>query len=78
MTWALLPTGGRASGVAAVIYARARQRTTAATEAIHLSMGYAFDDLGHRRSEWKCDSLDAPSRRAVARWGFTYGKQRCG
>lgn len=45
---------------------------TLAIEAIHLSMRHAFDDLGYRRFEWKCDSLNEPSRRAAARLGFTY------
>jgi RimJ/RimL family protein N-acetyltransferase len=58
--------------VAAVIFARALQRTTAATEAIHLSMRYAFEELGYRRFEWKCDSLNEPSRRAAVRLGFVY------
>ncbi len=35
-------------------------------------MRYAFDDLGYRRYEWKCNALNAPSRRAAARYGFTF------
>ena len=35
-------------------------------------MRHAFDDLGYRRFEWKCDSLNEPSRRAAARLGFVY------
>ena len=35
-------------------------------------MRYVFEDLGYRRYEWKCDSLNAPSRRAALRLGFTY------
>ena len=58
--------------VAGVLYARSLQRTRAATEAIHLLMAYAFDELGYRRFEWKCDSLNEPSRRAAARLGFVY------
>ncbi|WP_028652427.1 GNAT family N-acetyltransferase [Nocardioides halotolerans] len=58
--------------VAGVLFARALQRTRAATEAIHLLMRYAFDDLGYRRFEWKCDALNEPSRRAALRLGFTY------
>lgn len=58
--------------VAGVIYARGVQRTPATTEATHLLMRYAFDDLGYRRFEWKCDSLNAPSRRAATRLGFAY------
>jgi len=48
------------------------QRTTAATEAIFLLARHAFDDLGYRRLEWKCNSLNAASRRAAVRFGFTF------
>lgn len=58
--------------VAGVLLARTLQRTRAATEAIHLLMRYAFEDLGYRRFEWKCDSLNEPSRRAARRLGFVY------
>ncbi|KAA1418628.1 GNAT family N-acetyltransferase [Nocardioides humilatus] len=58
--------------VAGVLFARVLQQTRAATEAIHLLMRHAFDDLGYRRFEWKCDSLNEPSRRAAARLGFVY------
>ena len=82
-----MPRGGAAEGIASytrldpatgqvevagVLYARTLQRTRAATEAIHLLMRYAFDDLGYRRFEWKCDSLNEPSRRAAVRLGFRY------
>jgi RimJ/RimL family protein N-acetyltransferase len=52
--------------------APALQRTTEATEAIYLMMRHCFDDLGVRRLEWKCDALNAPSRKAAARFGFQY------
>ena len=48
------------------------QRTRQATEAIYLMAKTAFDDLGYRRLEWKCDSLNVPSRRAADRFGFTF------
>ena len=48
------------------------QRTCAATEAMYLMMRRVFDELGYRRYEWKCDSLNAPSRRAALRLGFRY------
>lgn len=48
------------------------QRRTAATEAMFLMMRRAFDELGYRRYEWKCDSRNAPSRAAAARLGFTF------
>jgi len=47
------------------------QRRTAATEAMYLMMKQAFD-LGYRRYEWKCDALNAGSRRAAERLGFTF------
>ncbi|MGI9521631.1 MAG: GNAT family N-acetyltransferase, partial [Hyphomicrobiaceae bacterium] len=47
------------------------QRTTMATEAMYLKMRNVFD-LGYRRYEWKCDSLNAPSRRAAERYGFNF------
>ena len=55
-----------------VAYSPALQRSTAATEAMYLMMRRVFDELGYRRYEWKCDSLNAPSRRAAERLGFTY------
>jgi RimJ/RimL family protein N-acetyltransferase len=48
------------------------QRSRAATEAMFLLMRHAMDDLGYRRLTWKCNALNAPSRRAAARLGFTY------
>ena len=48
------------------------QRTTAATEAIYLLISHAFDDLGYRRLEWKCNALNAASRRAAERFGFMF------
>jgi RimJ/RimL family protein N-acetyltransferase len=47
------------------------QRTPAATEAMYLMMRRAFE-LGYRRYEWKCDSLNAPSRRAAQRLGLSF------
>jgi len=47
-------------------------RTTAATEAIYLLARHAFDQLGYRRLEWKCDALNAASRRAAERLGFAF------
>ena len=86
-TWAVVPVGGEAAGitsfmriepaqgqveVAGVLYARHLQRSPATTEATHLLMRWAFDGLGYRRFEWKCDSLNEPSRRAAARLGFSH------
>jgi len=48
------------------------QRSALATEAMYLMMRRVFDELGYRRYEWKCDALNAPSRRAAERLGFIY------
>ncbi len=48
------------------------QRTTAATEALALVMRWVFEGLGYRRLEWKCDTLNAASRRAAERLGFAF------
>jgi RimJ/RimL family protein N-acetyltransferase len=48
------------------------QRTRAATEALFLMMRHAMDELGNRRLEWKCNGLNARSRRAAERLGFTF------
>ncbi len=48
------------------------QRTPMATEAMYLMMRRVFDELGYRRYEWKCDSLNTPSRNAALRLGFKY------
>jgi len=47
-------------------------RTPMSTEAQWLLMRYAFETLGYRRYEWKCNSLNEPSRRAALRMGFQY------
>ncbi|MFH1804707.1 MAG: GNAT family protein [Pseudomonadota bacterium] len=53
-------------------YAPALAQTIAGTEAMYLMMKRAFDELGYRRYEWKCDSLNEPSRAAAARYGFRF------
>ncbi len=50
----------------------ALQKTRQATEAIFVMARYAFDELGNRRLEWKCDSLNEGSRRAAERFGFVF------
>ena len=79
--------GGRAVGVAAFMRIDRRngvmevgninfspllQKQTAATEAMFLMMRRAFVELGYRRYEWKCDALNAASRRAALRLGFRF------
>ncbi len=53
-------------------FAPSLQRSTAATEAIYLLARRAFEELGYRRLEWKCNALNAGSRRAADRFGFTF------
>jgi RimJ/RimL family protein N-acetyltransferase len=58
--------------IGSIFFAPGLRRTAAATEAIFLLARHAFDDLGYRRLEWKCNSLNAGSRAAAARFGFTF------
>ncbi len=55
-----------------IIYGASLQRTPGATEAMYLLARHVFDDLGYRRYEWKCNSLNAPSRVAAPRLGFDF------
>jgi len=86
-SYAIIDADGRAAGVMAlmeirpanrvievghVLYAPALQRTPLATEVQYLLARYAFETLQVRRYEWKCDALNAPSRRAALRLGFTF------
>jgi RimJ/RimL family protein N-acetyltransferase len=86
-SYAVLDRGGRAVGIVTlmsirsdmrvievgnILYSPVLQRTALATETQYLLARYAFETLGYRRYEWKCDSLNAPSRRAAARYGFMF------
>ena len=55
-----------------ITYSPRLKRSRAGTEAMFLLMTRVFDELKYRRYEWKCDSLNAPSRRAAMRYGFAY------
>jgi RimJ/RimL family protein N-acetyltransferase len=55
-----------------VMFSPLLKQTPVSTEAQFLLMSYVFGQLGYRRYEWKCDSLNAPSRKAAERLGFTY------
>jgi RimJ/RimL family protein N-acetyltransferase len=88
VTWACRPvTTGVASGwlslldiqpknasieIGSIWFAPVMQRTRAATEAMFLPLKLAADDLGYRRLVWKCNALNAPSKRAAERLGFTF------
>ncbi|MEZ5686921.1 MAG: GNAT family protein [Paracoccaceae bacterium] len=54
-----------------ICFSPALQRTVAASEALMLMIGWAFE-AGYRRFEWKCDALNTPSRRAAQRLGLSY------
>jgi RimJ/RimL family protein N-acetyltransferase len=58
--------------VGSILYGTGLQRQPGGTEAQFLLMRYAFDALSYRRYEWKCNALNAPSRRAAVRFGFTF------
>jgi RimJ/RimL family protein N-acetyltransferase len=85
--FAIIPEGGKPSGQATYMrcdapigvieighiwFGGTMQRTPAATEAIFLLARHAFDDLGYRRLEWKCNARNQRSCRAAKRFGFTY------
>lgn len=58
--------------VAHIHFSNYLKKTAAATEAMYLMMYYAFEELGYRRYEWKCDSLNQPSRNAAERLCFKF------
>ena len=62
----------RSVEVGHIVYSPALQRTPLGTEVQYLLARYAFETLGNRRYEWKCNSLNAPSRRAALRYGFVF------
>ena len=64
--------GHRVIEVGNILFTPALQRKPGATEAMSLLAGHVFDDLGYRRYEWKCNALNAPSRAAALRLGFTF------
>lgn len=58
--------------VGSVTYSPRMQRSRLSTEVMSLLLTYVFEELGYRRFEWKCDALNAPSRKAASRFGFTF------
>ncbi len=66
----ILPESGSIE-VGHVHFSPLLQRSRVATEAMYLMMKHAFN-LGYRRYEWKCDSLNEPSRSAATRLGFSF------
>ena len=61
----------RSIEVGSILFSPVLQRTRGATEAMYLTARHAFEELGYRRYEWKCNALNQPSRRAALRFGFT-------
>jgi RimJ/RimL family protein N-acetyltransferase len=55
-----------------ITYSPRLKGTRVGTEAMYLLMRRVFAELGYRRYEWKCDSLNAASRKAAVRYGFTF------
>ena len=53
-------------------YSLLLQNTAEGTEAMYLMMRNAFDKLGHRRYEWKCNNLNLESKKAAVRLGFKF------
>lgn len=85
--YAIIDPHGNALGIAALMnihpdmgvievghiaYSPVLQHTRLGTEAQYLLASYAFDTLGYRRYEWKCNALNAASRRAAQRYGFSF------
>lgn len=62
----------RAIEIGAIWFGPKLQKTRQATEALFCMMGAAFDELGYRRLEWKCDAANQPSRQAALRLGFVF------
>jgi RimJ/RimL family protein N-acetyltransferase len=58
--------------VGGIAYSPTLQRKPTGTEAMFLMMRRVFDELGYRRYEWKCNSLNGPSRTAAERYGFRF------
>jgi RimJ/RimL family protein N-acetyltransferase len=58
--------------VGGILWGPAIARTRVATEALLLHARYAFDTLGYRRFEWKCNVRNEPSMRAARRFGFAF------
>ena len=55
-----------------ILYTPKLQRTAGATEAMYLMARHVFEELGYRRYEWKCNSLNAASRAAAQRLGLSF------
>lgn len=71
-TYMRIDPPNRVIEVGNILYTPALMRTPGGTEAMYLMAKYVFETLGYRRYEWKCNALNAPSRRAAERYGFRF------
>ena len=55
-----------------ILSTQALARSVGGTEAMYLMARHVFEDLGYRRYEWKCNALNASSRQAALRLGFSF------
>lgn len=55
-----------------IMFSHLLQRSRKSSEAVYLMLKHAFEDLGYRRVEWKCNNLNEPSKKAAVRYGFSY------
>lgn len=55
-----------------IMFSSLLQRSRKSSEAVYLLLTHAFDELGYRRVEWKCNNLNTPSKKAALRYGFSY------
>lgn len=67
-----IDTANRVIETGSILLSKQLQRTIPATETMYLLAKYVFEELSFRRYEWKCDNLNAPSRNAAARLGFSF------
>lgn len=71
-TYLRIDPANRCIEVGHILYTPALMRTPGGTEAMYLMARHVFETLGYRRYEWKCNALNAPSRRAAERYGFRF------
>jgi RimJ/RimL family protein N-acetyltransferase len=55
-----------------LLFAEGLRRKRTGTEVVYLLLRHAFEDLGYRRVEWKCNSMNSASRNAALRYGFSF------
>ena len=74
--WTYLPYGSfKTYGsieVGHINYSPLLQNSIEGTETMFLMMKNAFETLGNRRYEWKCNNLNSASKKAAIRLGFKF------